>query len=59
MEKLDNVFSAEFNEAGLVPWQTLNSGKIAGKVKSAGGGGFTGMLDQMFTTCSFLLMILA
>ncbi|KIO24205.1 hypothetical protein M407DRAFT_77252 [Tulasnella calospora MUT 4182] len=41
MEALDNVFADEFRSAALVPWQTLNTGKIAGKVKSAGGGGFT------------------
>lgn len=42
MENLESRFSAEFNEAGLVPWQTIASGRVAGKVKSAGGGGFTG-----------------
>lgn len=42
MEKLESQFSAEFNEAALIPWQTITGGKIAGQVKSAGGGGFTG-----------------
>jgi len=41
MEKLDQPFKKEFAQAGLVPWTTLNTGKIAGKVKAAGGGGFT------------------
>ncbi|KAG9040048.1 hypothetical protein FS837_000885 [Tulasnella sp. UAMH 9824] len=41
MEALDNIFADEFRSAALVPWQTLNTGKVAGKVKSAGGGGFT------------------
>lgn len=37
MEKLENPFLDEFNNNGLVPWQLLKSGKIAGMVKSAGG----------------------
>lgn len=41
MEKLENPFQEEFNQNGLVPWQVLKSGKIAGKVKAAGGGGFS------------------
>ena len=42
MEKLEgHPFAEEFGSAGLVPWQTLNTGKVAGMVKSAGGGGFT------------------
>lgn len=42
MEALaDHPFADEFGKAGLVPWQTLNTGKVVGKVKSAGGGGFT------------------
>ncbi|KAG8966199.1 hypothetical protein FRC03_012317 [Tulasnella sp. 419] len=41
MEKLDQPFKDDFSKASLVPWQTLNTGKVAGKVKSAGGGGFT------------------
>ncbi|KAG8993533.1 hypothetical protein FRB94_010711 [Tulasnella sp. JGI-2019a] len=41
MEKLENPFLEEFNNNGLVPWQLLKSGKVAGMVKSAGGGGFS------------------
>lgn len=41
MEKLEQPFQDEFNAAALVPWKALTTGKIAGKVKSAGGGGFT------------------
>ena len=36
----DHPFVKEFNEKALVPWLTLNTFKIAGKVKSAGGGEF-------------------
>ena len=45
MEKLENPFQEEFNQNALVPWELLKSGKIAGKVKAAGGeftaGNFT------------------
>ncbi|KAG8870237.1 hypothetical protein FRB98_001762 [Tulasnella sp. 332] len=41
MQKLENPFLEEFNNNGLVPWQVLKTGRIAGMVKSAGGGGFS------------------
>jgi hypothetical protein len=41
VEQLDTKFLEEFTGAKSIPWITLGSGKIAGVVRSAGGGGFT------------------
>ncbi|KAF8586261.1 alpha/beta-hydrolase [Ramaria rubella] len=40
MLKLENAFHSEFNKARGTPWVTLKGGKVAGEVRSAGGGGF-------------------
>ncbi|KAF8586263.1 peptidase S10 serine carboxypeptidase [Ramaria rubella] len=40
MIKLENPFHAEFSKASNTPWITLDGGKAAGEVRSAGGGGF-------------------
>ena len=41
VEKLENKFHDEFAHTGAAPWLTLDSGRVAGTVRSAGGGGFT------------------
>lgn len=41
VELLETKFNKEFSETKSVPWSTLDSGRIAGEVRSAGGGGFT------------------
>ncbi|KIK04018.1 hypothetical protein K443DRAFT_676325 [Laccaria amethystina LaAM-08-1] len=41
VELLQTKFHKEFSETKSVPWSTLESGRIAGEVRSAGGGGFT------------------
>jgi cathepsin A (carboxypeptidase C) len=37
---LNTKFHEEYTAAKFVPWVTLESGKMAGEVRSAGGGGF-------------------
>lgn len=39
MIKLDNPFHAEFSKANNTHWVTLDSGKVAGEVRAAGGAG--------------------
>lgn len=39
--KLEHRFHEEFSRSRSLPWITLESGKIAGEVRSAGGDGFT------------------
>lgn len=41
MEKLEHIYHSEFASTKGVPWVTLESGTIAGEVRSAGGQGFT------------------
>lgn len=41
MTKLENKFHDEFAESASTPWVTLDSGRQAGTVRSAGGDGFT------------------
>ncbi|KAJ7260953.1 carboxypeptidase C [Mycena haematopus] len=41
LEALDSSFQNEFLGAKPIPWVTAGSGKLAGTVRSAGGGGFT------------------
>jgi len=41
VEALDTKFHKEFTTAKTIPWITLEGGKIAGTVRSSGGGGFT------------------
>ncbi|EIW55989.1 carboxypeptidase C [Trametes versicolor FP-101664 SS1] len=41
VEKLENKFHDEFASTTLQPWVTLDEGKLAGWVRSAGGDGFT------------------
>jgi carboxypeptidase C (cathepsin A) len=39
VEQLDTIFTDEFSTATTEQWVTIGSGKIAGTVRSAGGGG--------------------
>lgn len=39
--KLEHKFHEEFSKTPSSPWVTLDSGKVAGEVRSAGGDGFT------------------
>lgn len=39
VEQLDTIFSEEFSTAATEQWVTIRSGKVAGTVRSAGGGG--------------------
>ncbi|TDL28277.1 carboxypeptidase C [Rickenella mellea] len=39
MLKLENKYQKEFQAASQVPWHTLDSGKLAGMVRTAGGQG--------------------
>ncbi|KAI0789518.1 Alpha/Beta hydrolase protein [Abortiporus biennis] len=41
VEKLEHKFHEEFVKTKPVPWVTLDSGKVAGETRSAGGNGFT------------------
>lgn len=41
VSKLESKFLAEFSETPAAPWTTLDSGTLAGVVRSAGGGGRT------------------
>lgn len=41
VSKLEHKFHEEFEKTPSSPWITLNSGKVAGEVRSAGGEGFT------------------
>ena len=41
LELLESSFQREYVAAKPIPWVTLGSGKLAGTVRSAGGGGFT------------------
>jgi len=41
VEQLETKFLKEFTESKPVPWVTFESGRTAGTVRSAGGGGFT------------------
>ena len=41
VEKLENVFHDEFSRTVPAPWLTLDAGRVAGTVRSAGGAGFT------------------
>ena len=41
MEKLENKFHDEFAQSAPTAWLTLDSGRQAGLVRSAGGDGFT------------------
>jgi cathepsin A (carboxypeptidase C) len=41
VENLSNHFHQEFAAAKSVPWVVTETGKLAGEVRSAGGGGFT------------------
>lgn len=41
MVKLEHRFHEEFSGTAPAPWLTLASGRVAGKVRSAGGDGFT------------------
>jgi len=41
LEVLESSFQREYVDAKPIPWVTLGSGKLAGTVRSAGGGGFT------------------
>ncbi|KAF7373347.1 Carboxypeptidase [Mycena sanguinolenta] len=41
LEVLESAFQREYVVAEPIPWITTNSGKFAGTVRSAGGGGFT------------------
>ncbi|KAH8094750.1 Alpha/Beta hydrolase protein [Cristinia sonorae] len=41
VSNLEHTFHEEFSKAKPIPWVTLDSGKIAGEVRSAGGDGFT------------------
>ena len=41
MEKLENKFHDEFAQSASTAWVTLDSGRQAGLVRSAGGDGFT------------------
>lgn len=40
VEQLDTIFFDEFSTASTEQWVTMSSGKVAGTVRSAGGGGF-------------------
>ncbi|KAH9483643.1 Carboxypeptidase Y-like protein A [Psilocybe cubensis] len=40
VEKLETQFTSEFTQAQPVPWITIETGRSAGTVRSAGGGGF-------------------
>lgn len=41
MVKLEHKFHEEFSGNAPAPWVTLGSGRVAGRVRSAGGNGFT------------------
>lgn len=41
LNELEHTFHAEFVKTKSTPWVTLESGKVAGAVRSAGGSGFT------------------
>lgn len=41
VEALDHDFHREFSTAKTEPWVTIESGKVAGTVRSAGGKGKT------------------
>lgn len=41
MSKLQNRYHDEFEHAKPMLWSTLTGGRVAGEVRSAGGGGFT------------------
>ena len=41
MVKLEHNFHDEFEKSVAVPWITLESGQLAGEVRTAGGEGFT------------------
>jgi cathepsin A (carboxypeptidase C) len=41
VEELDTKFHQEFSTAKSIPWITIEGGKLAGTVRSSGGGGFT------------------
>ena len=41
VEQLENKFHEEFAKTAKQPWITLDEGKLAGWVRSAGGDGFT------------------
>ena len=40
VEALETKFSAEYQKAKTLPWVSLESGRIAGNVRSAGNGAF-------------------
>ncbi|KAF8265772.1 serine carboxypeptidase [Lactarius quietus] len=39
VEKLENKFHKEFEDAPSIPWVLEHSGRVAGEVRAAGGGG--------------------
>jgi cathepsin A (carboxypeptidase C) len=41
LEALEDDFHKEFVAAKPMPWITFESGKLAGTVRTAGGGGYT------------------
>lgn len=41
ISQLDSKFRAEFSMTPALPWTTLDSGILAGAVRSVGGGGLT------------------
>jgi cathepsin A (carboxypeptidase C) len=41
VEKLEHKFHEEFVKSVPTKWTTLESGRVAGEVRSAGGNGFT------------------
>jgi len=40
VEKLETKFQKEFKAAPSIQWVTARDGRVAGEVRSAGGGGF-------------------
>ena len=40
VEELDHAFHKEFKAAPSIQWITAGTGRVAGEVRSAGGGGF-------------------
>ena len=41
VEVLESDFVEEFQKAKSIPWIDSTTGRLAGEVRSAGGGGFT------------------
>ena len=41
VSKFDNIFHEEFASTEPLPWITEQSGRVAGTVRTAGGGGST------------------